>query len=89
MVNLYFSQGTQEEWRVVFFASSALMLVAALSFIILAEDGIADWAKDSQKRNKLEAEAEMKRLEKIQKDAKTEGIFTIKPETDDIINVRF
>ena len=65
------------------------MLVAALSFIILAEDGIAHWAKDSQKRNKLEAEEEMKRLEKIPKDSKTEGIFTIKPETDDIINVRF
>ena len=45
-----------------FFASSALMLVSALSFIILAEDGIADWAKDSQKRNKLEAEAEKKRF---------------------------
>ena len=73
----------------MFFASSALMLVSALSFIILAVDGIPEWAKDSKKLNELEAEKEIKRLEKIPKDAKNEGIYTIKAEKGDIVVVRF
>ena len=54
-------------------------------FIILAEDGIPEWAKDS----KLEPEKEMKRLEQIPNDAKTEGIYTIKPEKGDVVVIRF
>ena len=41
-------QGTQEEWRTVFFLSGGLLLFSGLVYVILAEDGIAEWAKDKE-----------------------------------------
>ena len=36
----------QEEWRIVFFLSGALVVFSALVYIVLAEDGITEWARD-------------------------------------------
>ena len=40
----------------MFFLSSALLLASALTFVLFAEDGIADWAKDPHEISKVEAE---------------------------------
>ena len=50
------SQTTQEEWRSVFFLSSALLVASALTFVLFGEDGIADWAKEQQEFVKVEGE---------------------------------
>ena len=41
-------QGTQEEWRDVFFLSGGVLLFAGLVYILLAEGGVAEWAKGDE-----------------------------------------
>ena len=40
----------------MFFLSSALLLASALTFVLFAEDRIADWAKDPHKISKIGTE---------------------------------
>ena len=54
--SVFFFQETQEEWRSVFFLSSALLLASALTFVLFAEDGIADWAKEPHETSKVARE---------------------------------
>ena len=49
-------KGTQEEWRVTFFISGAVSLFGGLIFVILGEDGIADWAKNHDKTQNKNSE---------------------------------
>ena len=48
IILILFLQGNQEEWRTVFFLSGGLLIFAGLVYIVLAEDGIAEWAKDKK-----------------------------------------
>ena len=40
----------------MFFLSSALLLASALTFVLFAEDGIADWAKEPHETSKVAGE---------------------------------
>ena len=40
----------------MFFLSSALLLASAITFVLFAEDGIAEWAKEPQEMNKVGGE---------------------------------
>ena len=40
----------------MFFLSSALLLASALTFVLFAEDGIAEWAKEPHEPSKVEGE---------------------------------
>ena len=72
-------QGTLEEWRRVFFISGAIELAAALVYILLAQDGIVDWALEPQ---------ELKQEQSEKQKTETQSIYTIKSTDDNIIKVQ-
>ena len=57
-------QGTQDEWRRVFFLSGGINIVCGVFFIIFADAEVQEWAKTENKNKQETVKEEMTHEEK-------------------------